>query len=136
MEMGTLAIFLAAASLVLLVGLVLTWRKGAVETRLERVGTGGGQSSAAAEADEDLFSEVPSFRLFKMLMPSNQQGRQQIGDRLVQAGLYKRNSYGVYLATKGILMVAPIGLGFFMGSSGMVAPITGLILGAVISVFE
>jgi tight adherence protein C len=133
--MGTLAIFLAASSLVLLIGLVLSGRKGPVEARLERVTPGGPQGATSHEPGDELFGEVPSLRLLKMLMPSNQQGRQQIGDRLVQAGFYKRNSYAVYITTKAILMAAPVAAGFFAGSARIVEPMTGLALGAIVSLF-
>ncbi len=129
---GNLVILLAVGSLILLIALVATRQKSEVEARLEDAAFG---KRSAAKPEEELLAEVPAFGLFKMLMPSNQQGRRQVGDRLVQAGLYKRNSYGAYIVTKGMLVLVPVVMGFFLGSTGMVAPKNGLILGGIVSLF-
>src|SRR5262249_44834496 len=92
-----------------------------------------GAGSDALEAE--FFADVPRTGLFRMLIPSNQAARQKIGDRLVQAGLYKRESYGLYVVAKGLLMVGHGVLGFLAGTAGVVAPSTGLLLGGLVALF-
>lgn len=131
---AALAIFVAVSSLVVLIGFLLTGRKSAVDSRLETYGAAPTTAARRGEQD-DLLGEVPSFPLFAMLVPANQESRRKVGDRLLQAGLYKRNSYAAYMTAKALLMLGPILLGVGAGSAGMVTPQNGLIFGSVVSVF-
>lgn len=130
----SVAIFIASSSLVLLIGLVAAGRKGPVEARLKGLAPGGRQGGRSPEPEPDLFAEIPSSTLFKILMPSNQAGRQKFEERLVQAGMYKRNSYAVYITAKAVLMLAPVALGFVAGTVRLVTPANGILLGGLVSV--
>jgi len=126
-----LAVFVATSSLVLLIGLVISGRRSPVAQRLD--GLSSRWDSMDENDDDEIYVQVPSFRLFKMLMPSNQKGRQQLAERLVQAGLYRRNAYTVYITTKAVLTLAPFAAGVFAGMTGIMPLTTGLIAGAAAS---
>jgi tight adherence protein C len=127
----TLTAFGGVTSLVLLFAFVIGGRKGAVDVRLETLAT-----SDHPTIDKDLFDDGEGrSRMGRMLMPTDATSRQQIGERLVQAGLYKRNSMFFYLSVKAVLMLAPAGLGFMASSLGMMTLPMGLIVGAVVGMF-
>jgi tight adherence protein C len=129
----TLSVFVATTSLVLLIGLVISGRKSPVEARLE--GLAPERPPAFQIGDDALYAEVPKFSPFRMLMPANETGRRQLGERLVQAGLYKKNAYVIYVTTKGLLTLVPFAAGIVAGAAGLVAPATGLLAGAGAAVF-
>ena len=63
------------------------------------------------------------------------QSRQKLRARIVQAGLYKPNALNVFLAMRLILCLAPIGIGLLLSSSGVVTGTQGLAFGAIAGLF-
>lgn len=127
------AVFLAATSLVAVVGVLLGGRKSSAGTSADE---GLLQGSTSLLADEDLFEEEsPDSRFLTLFMPSNQKGRREIAERMMQAGLYKRNSMPTYLMTKAVLMLTPFGIGIALSSAGTVTLTWGLIYGGVAAAF-
>ena len=60
--------------------------------------------------------------------------RERLGSRLVQAGLYKRNSVGYYIATKAALIIIPVVAGLSIGSMGILPTQYGLLFGIIVGV--
>jgi tight adherence protein C len=138
--MGVMVAIVVAVGSLLLIILLSAPRKDPLGSRLERVGSAAAAPksksppSAKEEPEpESLLTEAPRHELLAMLMPSNQESRRQFGDRLVQAGLYKRNSYAAYAAAKGMLMLAPLVLGALAAASGLVPLKNAMLFGGSIS---
>jgi tight adherence protein C len=128
----TLSAFGGVSSLVLLLAFVLSGRKAPVDARMGALATGSGSTTAA----DDLFDENDErTRMGRMLMPTDAKSRREIGERLVQAGLYKRNSMAFYLTIKASLMLAPAALGFGAASLGLMTLSKGLLIGAIVGLF-
>lgn len=127
-----IAAFMGSASLIGLVGLLVVGRRDPVETRIEDF---RGQSKTAPEPVDNLLTNGGNGRLTRLLSPANHEGRKQIGDRLVQAGIYRRNSLPAYLLMKSLLIALPVSLGFAASSAGLLtfnqAIVSGLITGII-----
>jgi len=66
-----------------------------------------------------------------MVLPSNEEGRKRLGDRLVQAGLYKNNSTIYYVTIKAFMFLIPVAGGLFASSGGMLTLTMGLTYGVI-----
>jgi tight adherence protein C len=128
----TIAAFGGVSGFVLLLAFAFAGRKTTAELRLESTPT----SRKSTFEDDDLFGDSEErTRLGRMLMPADAKSRREIGERLVQAGLYKRNSMFFYLSVKASLMLAPAGAGFAAASAGLMTMQTGLLAGSVVGMF-
>ena len=119
----------AGISLVGVLWLVFSGGREAVEERLTELRTeqqmlGAGQGGAKM-ADLQEFRESWSHK---------QERRKKLGERLVQAGLYKRNSMLFFYTTQGLLGGAPILIGFAAATMGFVTLPAALVLGAATGV--
>lgn len=123
------AAFLAVGAFVLVVGLLAGGGKRR-EDRPADAGPADGETFDVFSTDADRPTGVA-----KLMLPSEQEGRKALGDRLVQAGLYRRHSAGFYLTTKFLLMGAPIGIGLGAAFLGLAPLSHALLAGALAGVF-
>ena len=114
-----LSAFAAANSFVVLLWLLFRRPKNSAIQR--------GQS----EDGDDLFGEDPKTLASRLLSPAREEGRQALGDRLVQAGIYKSGSLPSYLILKFIMILVPIVLMLIAASMGAFSPKMALMLGLI-----
>ncbi|KAA5541335.1 type II secretion system F family protein [Roseiconus nitratireducens] len=126
-------VFVAATSLVVGLGLLLGGSKSEPTTVGANSATGAG---GTLFNDDELFDEeAPDSSFLGFFMPSNRQGRREIAERIMQAGLYKRNSMIAYLTGKAILALTPLGLGLATYALGMVTLPWALVYGGTAAAF-
>jgi tight adherence protein C len=126
----SMAMFFAAASLTVLVSLLCGRRtNNNVKERLEQLaGRTAGTRHSNVWDDRD---DKKRFQLATLLMPVRDEGRRRIGERLVQAGLYRRNSLSFYLTVKVLMICLPVGAGLGAVSMGLVPLRQGVIFGLI-----
>jgi tight adherence protein C len=132
-EITALTAFLMAASLVLLLSLVLGSKKNRLDLRLEDL-TGRGKPPP----DQDVLKQLARSalpRLGTTLLPSDEEERTRLRARLIQAGYYSRQAIVVFLGVKLLLMIGPALLGVLLGLGGLLPVRNGLIFGALVGVF-
>lgn len=71
-------------------------------------------------------------KLGTSLMPDDATKRQQLKQRILQAGFYRRHTTAVYLGSKFVLMVAPIAIGFALASVGFATVDQAILYGAIV----
>ncbi len=123
--------FAATSSLVFLVYLVVSSRKGRVERRLDDLsGDGGdrwGQYRNVTVVDDPL-DPLLSRR-------KRQEARKKrIQDRLALAGFYNPRAAVVFVVLRGGLSLLPAAAGFAAGQMGLVSPWAGVVLGLIAGV--
>lgn len=122
-----ICVFVAVSTFGVLVSLLLTKRANPIG---ERVGNLSNQSATNSLTSTDAANRnAPG--LLSSLLPTREEGRQQLGDRLIQAGLYRRNSVGFYVVVKVILFSLPIAFGLLAASAGLVPLRVALFFGAL-----
>src|SRR5437868_5934887 len=134
-QIVTLAVFLMASSLVILVSLVMGDRRSRLESRLKDL-SGEGQGGPATP-EQPTFTKMAQTALPKMgtpFIPSDEEARTKLQARLVHAGLYQRQAMVVFLGMKVFLMFAPTVLGVIAGMLGLVTMQMGLIFGAILAI--
>jgi tight adherence protein C len=119
----------AGISLVCVVWLVFAGGREPVEARLselraEQQKLGAGQGGAA----------VADLQEFRHSWSQKEERRKRLGERLIQAGLYKRNSVGYFYTTQGLLGGIPVVLGFAAATMGLATLPVALLLGAMTGV--
>src|SRR5262245_8743445 len=110
--------FLAVTSLVLLVFMLVSGRKGRLDTRLQGLTGKGGASGNPDTVGDFARSALP--RMGAPLVPKDEEERTRLKGRLVHAGLYGRQAMVVFLGVKVLLMVTPPVLGLALGVVGLV----------------
>ncbi|MGC1273845.1 MAG: type II secretion system F family protein [Planctomycetaceae bacterium] len=123
------AAFLAVGAFVLVIGLLASGGKRGQEAESETDATDN-ETFEVFSTDADRPAGVA-----KLMLPSEQEGRKALGDRLVQAGLYRRHSVGFYLTTKFLLMGAPLAIGLGAAFMGLAPMSHALLAGALAGVF-
>src|SRR3972149_1539777 len=94
----TLAAFLAASSLVLLVSLLLGNRRSRLDARLEELEDPANPHAARDPAE--IFAQTALPRMGAAMLSDKEEARQRLKTRLVQAGLYKRHAMLLFLGVK------------------------------------
>jgi len=123
------AAFLAVGAFVFAIGLLAMGKKSPA------VDAGHDDGTAADPFGDWSLPDEHHAGVAKLMMPSEQEGRKALGDRLIQAGLYRQHSVAFYLTTKFLLMGAPLAIGVGAGFLGL-APMThALMAGALAGVF-
>jgi tight adherence protein C len=125
---ATLAVaaFAGISSLMLLLFLVLSGRKSAVDVRLEDL-SGQSQAPDLSSVRELARSALP--RMAGPLLPQSQEERTRLQARLVQAGFYSRQALYFFLGVKMLLIVCPVFIGLAIGTVGLVPFAYGVFLG-------
>lgn len=124
----TIAAFIAASSLISLIALLVTRAPDPVERRLETLhrpprDPSPPASSLASPGAEPARARNPA--------PRESEKRTGLGERLVQAGLYKRNSIGFYMTAQVVLFAVPGVFWFIASNLGWVTPRQALLLGVL-----
>jgi tight adherence protein C len=122
-----IATFGAMTSLILLIGLFVVKGRTPVEARLEGLAVPA-RRGADVRGSGETASSRPAPR---PAAAANEEEKKSLGDRLVQAGLYKRNSVGFYVATQVILFVLPVAGSIAASSAGVITMRQALFLGAI-----
>lgn len=96
-------------------------------------GFGPGRNSEEDDFwDDALAHELrDSPRLKKMLLPRERKGARQLGERLIQAGLYKRDSFIYFSIVRVVLMLVFPGIGLLLWSAGMMTMTAALLSGSI-----
>jgi tight adherence protein C len=129
----TIAVFLAASSLVLLVTMLMGERRSRLNTRLRDLSGQGG--SAVPEAMS--ISKLATTTLPKVgapFVPSDEEERTKLQTRLIHAGLYRRQAMVVFLGVKTLLMAAPAVLGVAASLLGLTTARMGLVCGGCLGI--
>jgi tight adherence protein C len=116
-----LAAFIAATTFILLLWMLFS-KRGETTSREQKEGKGG------PGGEENLFGDDPSLAA-RIFAPAREEGRQKLGERLVQAGLYKSGSLASYLVLRIFLILIPVA---FVGLIAMFGRLTlqqGLLVG-------
>src|SRR5688572_28768840 len=119
----------AGVSLVGVLWLVFANGREPVEARLnelrdEQQTFGSGQSGPSAAGLHE----------FKESWSQREERRKRLGERLVQAGLYKRNSMVFFYTTQAMLGGVPVLIGFAAATMGFTTLPAALLLGAMTGV--
>jgi tight adherence protein C len=119
----------AGASLLGVLWLVFAGGREPVEERLSELRAeqqllGAGRSG----------SSVADLKEFRESWSQREERRKRVGERLIQAGLYKPNSVGFFYTTQAVLGIVPIILGFAAATMGFAPLPIALILGAMTGV--
>ncbi|MCA9248857.1 MAG: type II secretion system F family protein [Planctomycetales bacterium] len=71
-------------------------------------------------------------KIGKLIMPDEESRQEKLSSRMLQAGLYQRNSSAFYMGVKFLLMVMPLGVGILLFVSGMLPLYQGILFGVVV----
>ena len=90
------------------------------ETETEKPKQKKKQTQTQAEDDQQLFEELEPKSFSAMIFPfRNKQVRQKMAERLIQAGIYQRDSAKSYAAIQSVMILVPAGLALIVYSSGL-----------------
>jgi tight adherence protein C len=129
-ELEYIAWFLAASSLVLLVFLLVGSRRQADQPDPAAMAksavpyTRQPERSAVSPQARNRVEELVSQRL------QSEERKDQMRERMIQAGLYRPNAGAVFLAARLLLLVCMIGLGFLVSQLGFLPLMTSLLIAA------
>jgi tight adherence protein C len=130
--MIALVAFLMTSSLVLLVAMAATGRSTRLEARLRDLSGQLGTPLEQVTMAEMARTALP--KVGQALLPSDEKERTLLATRLIQAGFYSRQAMLVYLGVKLLLIVGPALVGLAVGTSGLLPPNEGLLIGAMLGV--
>lgn len=137
----TIAGFLTASSLVVMVYLLLSGRKDRVDERLEGLGDTGaplenvfekGATTTSAAAGRKEASPIDRWTSRRMRQVEKKQG---LRDRMTQAGLYDSKATVLFVTLRLVLALSPTVLGFLAAQAGMVTMTQGLGIGVLAGLF-
>ena len=123
----TIVSFVAAATLVLLVVLILSDRNRRLEARVQNLSDEGRTPTQTKSVSA--FAKITLPKIARPLLPENQQERSLLRSRLVHAGYYGRTAMGIFLGIKMLLLIAPPLLALAAVLSNVVTPLMGALLG-------
>lgn len=133
-ESGILIWVIAGMSLLLMLVLLITARAGRAEERLAELSTAGGGASLMPRDLGGITPHPQSRGGMRDAIQSEirkQEKKQQLRDRIVQAGLYRRNAIALFIFVRLVLLVVPAMAGLFASSLGYISAQNGLIWGLV-----
>jgi tight adherence protein C len=128
----TVTAFIAVSSLALLLSLLFRKSQDPVAARMDDLREGRGERPSQTRVGPR--SRKESRSLLSLLIPTGESGRKLLGDRLVQAGLYRRNSVVFYIAVKVVLMGLPIVVAVMMASAGLLPMRHAVLFGIATSI--
>lgn len=128
-----IAIFVAVSSLVFLLSVLTKDRTDPIEARRASATRKKRQTNVLDEREG--LPNSTFYKIASVLLPMNEDRRERLGNRLVQAGLYKRNSVGFYIATKAGLIIVPVAAGLSISSLGILPTQYGLLFGLLVGIF-
>lgn len=120
----------AAISFIGMVGLMVTSRPATVEDRVTNLR----DESQVIMAGRPKALTEQSKRELREAWSQKEERRQKFGERLVQAGLYKRGSMGIFVATQIALFTLPVAIGVIAASFGYTTILRGLFAGMFLGI--
>lgn len=111
--------------------------KSRVDARLKSLSGKGSSSSFGNEPERPKVAKIARSALPKVgnaLVPDNEKDRTRLQSRLVNAGLYGRQSMALFLGVKMILMVSPALIAVVLGLVGLVPLRKGVPLGGCLGI--
>jgi tight adherence protein C len=119
-----IAAFVAVASLVAVGGTLVAWP------------TAGARARAGSSAPpNDLTGDPSASGRPSRLLPGDEEQRRRLGDRLIQAGLYKRGSVAFYVTAKLVLALLPVLIGIVAAGAGVLTFRQAIMFGVPTGVF-
>ena len=112
----------AITSVVVILALLVTDRKSPVDQRLERISQSGSIGRSRSRG-----STIRSH----VVVTDRQDERVKLGDRVVQAGFYKRGSIWMFQAARILFGILPVLIGLGAANLGYTSVTLGLIYGVV-----
>jgi tight adherence protein C len=129
----TLIVFLMASSGVLLIYTLVGTKRTRLDARLgdlePRGSLGSASSPAARSAQPNAFTETTLPKLGTALMPDDEGERTLLQTRLIQAGLYGRQTLPIFLGIKLLLIVVPALAAAMLALSGLVPTEIAMLVG-------
>ena len=131
-----LSLFAGAGGFILLVGLLISPRTKVGRREGQQDPRRGGRAGRTEEdefwdnAMADELEDRP--RMKKLLMPKEKSGSRKLGEQLVQAGLYKRNSFIYFTVVRISMMMLFPAIGLALWSVGAMTLQAALLTGAVL----
>ena len=124
-----IACAVAAGSLVLMVGLLLSGRGATVDARVDDVRR---PSKNRGQMPNAMPNERGVMRVGQIMMPKEAGKQQRLRSRLQQAGLYRRHAMTFFMGVKFLSMVIPMAVGVIMSFMGLIDLVQAVILGAFV----
>jgi tight adherence protein C len=122
--------FIGASSFVLLLGLLFSGRRSRLDARLHSLTGQEGLPPAPDSIAELALTTLP--KMGAPLVPTDQEERNRLQGRLIQAGLYSKQAMYVFMGVKLLLVVTPPMLGLLAGILGLMPTSYGLLGGALL----
>jgi tight adherence protein C len=122
----TLLFAVAGTSLLGVLWLVFAGAEEPVEERLNEL-----RAEQRMLASEQSGKKLADLQEFRQSWSHKEERRKKLGERLVQAGLYKRNSIAFFYTTQGLLGGVPVVLGFAAATMGITTLPAAMLLGAM-----
>ena len=133
----SMLVFLATSSLVLA---FFVWRNRDIwqaQARMRGLGTAPRERPSKGGLGQLLLAQLPT--MGTPLLPTTEEQRGRLRQRLVEAGIYDRHALALLLGVKMLLMAAPLVLSVVLAASGFLSPlravysgIVGICLGAIL----
>jgi tight adherence protein C len=123
-----LAWSVAAGSLCLIAMLLLVGRKSREDHRLSELSSSGPRASGAPAAPRAPIQSRAATELERR--QKDEEKKNQLRQRIIQAGLYHHNAVALFALLRIVFMLSPVGLGFALGSMGIVSMTPALLIGA------
>jgi tight adherence protein C len=122
-------VVLGATCLGGVIALLVSDRKAKLDTRLQELKTGkSARTSEPAPIPVKKMAAAAIPKIGSTMVPTDERERTRLQARLVQAGLYRRQSMALFLGVKLLLMIGPALLGLILGAAG-VLPARPAVLG-------
>jgi tight adherence protein C len=123
----SMLVFLATSALVL--GFFV-WRNRDIwqtKARMRGLGARPRDRTAGSGLGKLLLARLPN--MGTPLLPTNEEQRGRLRQRLIEAGIYDRHALALLLGVKMLLMAAPLVLSGALGLTGVLSPIRAVVAG-------
>ena len=123
----SMLVFLATSALVL--GFFV-WRNRDIwqtKARMRGLGTPPRERTAGSGLGKVLLARLPD--MGTPLLPTNEEQRGRLRQRLIEAGIYDRHALALLLGVKMLLMAAPLVISVALALTGLLSPIRAVLAG-------
>jgi tight adherence protein C len=132
----TVAVFIGAISMVLLLFMLVTQRKSRLESRLRELANEDAGIPQVEPVDSVVqLARTALPRMGTPFLPKDEEERTRLQTRLIHAGLYSKQAPVIFLGVKVLLMVAPAVIGLALGLVGLFPIGYGVLVGALLGAF-
>ncbi|MGD9713152.1 MAG: type II secretion system F family protein [Thermomicrobiales bacterium] len=122
----TIAVFVLVTGGVSIIGILLLGRDNQRSQRIAQLS----QQHAARAPVQPSRANVVMSKVGTTILPEGAERRNQLQERLIQAGMYRPQAASIFLGVKLILMVLPMFLGVALSLVGVVSLTVGALIGA------